>query len=381
MVSSDDTTNDHRNVAATKCDNNDQAEKDFLKTKKKQSMNYLTLLILAEQQQQKLAALHFTAIHDYCFFFPSVLITLVSGILAILVKSTLVPDDKSETVIALIIAILAIISTLIQSLIKQLDYSGRAGFHNSCATALRKLNTYSKLGAREDTYNSIFKQLETGIQTRKSVFQTSVLETSVLETLSARATNLTEEENEHDGSKDDAKGSKEDTDSDDEPVAKTGTDDDANQEGDDTKGDDKKKDDEEHKKDDNGSISAQFRQAVDTCSSVVPIGISAAFHIMRTRLELVNKSTMVHKVHAKVDFSIVFPSLYHQLSHTIFTYKGFPFVLPEPEWAVDKTLRDWKKHLKSVPDNSADILGHLIERSDMIRHLGEETAPDDGAMV
>jgi len=378
MVSSDDTTNDPQNVAATKCDNNDQAEKDFLKTKKKQSMNYLTLLILAEQQQQKLAALHFTAIHDYCFFFPSVLITLVSGILAILVKSTLLPDDKSETVIALIIAILAIISTFIQSLMKQLDYSGRAGFHSSCATALRKLNAFQKLDAREDTYNSIFKQLSTGIQTRQSVCEESFLAASA-----AKATYLTEEEHEHDGSKDDAKGSKEDIDSDDEPAANTGTDDDANQDGDDTKGDDKKKDDKEHKKDDDGgSISAQFRQAVDTCSSVVPIGISAAFHIMKTRLELVNKSTMVHKVHAKVDFSIVFPSLYHQLSHTIFTYKGFPFVLPEPEWAVDKTLRDWKKHLKSVPDNSADILGHLIERSDRIRHLGEETAaPDDDAMV
>mmetsp|Transcript_57648 Transcript_57648/g.64395 ORF Transcript_57648/g.64395 Transcript_57648/m.64395 type:complete len:244 (+) Transcript_57648:89-820(+) len=242
MVSSDDTTNDPQNVAATKCDN-DQAEKDFLKTKKKQSMNYLTLLILAEQQQQKLAALHFTAIHDYCFFFPSVLITLMSGILAILVKSPLLPDDKSETVIALIIAILANISTFIQSLMKQLDYSGRAGFHSSCATALRKLNTYQKLDAREDSYNSIFKQLSTGIQTRMSVCEESLLATSA-----AKATYLTEEEYEHDGSKDDAKGSKEDIDSDDEPAANTGTDDDANQDGDDTKGDDKKKENEEHKK-------------------------------------------------------------------------------------------------------------------------------------
>jgi len=119
---------------------------------------------------------------------------------------------------------------------------------------------------------------------------------------------------------------------------------------------------------------------VDTCSSVVPIEISSAFSIMRSRLELVNKSTMVHKVHAKVDFAIVLPSLLFQLSYTISTYKGFPIRLPEPEWAVEKTLRDWKKHLKSNADNSADLLSDLIERSDMIRHLGEET-PDDGAMV
>merc|ERR1712238_558340 len=130
----------------------------------------------------------------YCFFFPSVLITLVSGILAILVKSTLVPSEKSETVVALIIAILAIISTFFQSLMKQFDFSGRAGFHNSCATALAKLYLYSKLDAREAIYNSIFKSLATN------------------KPLSVGA-NVAEEEH-HDGFEDGPTSSKDDTDSD-----------------------------------------------------------------------------------------------------------------------------------------------------------------------
>ena len=62
-------------------------------------------------------------------------------------------------------------------------------------------------------------------------------------------------------------------------------------------------------------------------------------------------------------------------SHTIVRSNGFPIRLPDPEWVVDKTLRDWKKHLKSSSDNSADLLGDLIERSYMIRHLGQNNEP------
>mmetsp|Transcript_20178 Transcript_20178/g.22342 ORF Transcript_20178/g.22342 Transcript_20178/m.22342 type:complete len:432 (+) Transcript_20178:69-1364(+) len=323
-------------------------EKEYLLSKKTQSMNYLQVLILAEEQQQKLSALHFDAVHDNVFFFPSVIITLMSGILAILVKSTLVTSGKTQTVIALVIAILSIVSTFFQSLMKQFDFSGRAGFHESCARALNKLFMFSKLEAREAAYNNIFKSLSTG------------------KTLSVGKNKLAEEHHdESKGAKDDSK----------KPPAKKGKDDAKKED------DGKKKDDDEHKKDD-GSLSAQFRQAVDTCDSVVPIEISSAFKIMRARLELVNKSTMIHKVHAKVDFSIILPSLIYALSNTIVSYKGFPIFLPDPEWAVDTTLKDWKKHLKNDVNNSADLLGDLIERSDMIRHLGEETAaPDDDAMV
>ena len=140
---------------------------------------------------------------------------------------------------------------------------------------------FSKLEAREAAYNSIFKSLSTG------------------KTLSVGKNKSAEEH--HDESK--------------KPPAKKGKDDVKDDAKDDAKkGDDGKKkgDDDEHKKDD-GSLSAQFRQAVDTCSSVVPIEISSAFKIMRARLELVNKSTMIHKVHAKVDFSIVLPSLIYAL--------------------------------------------------------------------
>ena len=87
--------------------------KEVLLQKKEASFNYLTAKILKEQQQQKLSALYYQALYDWLLFAPSIMITLVSGILAILVKSTLVPSEKSQTVIALAIAILQVASTFL----------------------------------------------------------------------------------------------------------------------------------------------------------------------------------------------------------------------------------------------------------------------------
>jgi len=335
-------------------------QKEYLENKKTQSMNYMTVRILTQQQQQKLAALHCDAIHDYCFFFPSVLITLLSGILAILAKSTLVPNDRTETLIALVIAIFAILSTLLQSLMKQFDFSGRAGFHSSCATALRKLYLYSKLDAREATYNNIHQSL-----TAKS------------KPVSVRA-KLTEEQEHHDSESEEVDRSTGPKDNATESDTKSSQKSPAKEENDAATEEAEKEEEDYMDKEDtqtpevSSNISAQFRQAVESCDSVVPIAISSAFAILRARLELVNKSTMIHKVHAKVDFSIVLPSLIYQLSNTILMYKHFPLRLPDPEWAVEKTLRDWKQHLKSDAENSADLLSDLIGRSHMIRHLGEK---------
>ena len=81
-----------------------------------------------------------------------------------------------------------------------------------------------------------------------------------------------------------------------------------------------------------------------------------------------------------VSFQSCICLLYYR-SNTIVSYKGFPIYLPDPEWAVDTTLKNWKKHLKNDADNSADLLGHLIERSDMIRHLGETNPCENNPLL
>ena len=72
-------------------------EKEFLLKEKKVKFNFITTKILKEQQQQKLAALHYSAVHERCLFVPSIMFTLMSAVLAILVKSSLVPSDNAQT--------------------------------------------------------------------------------------------------------------------------------------------------------------------------------------------------------------------------------------------------------------------------------------------
>ena len=108
-----------------------------------------------------------------CPIKASITLTLMTGILGVLVKSTLVPSDRMQTFLALCIATFAVLSTFMyvtynkinniidehdvcvclfkyinsplvlvhvvlfsQSLTKQLNLGGRAGFHESASTAL-----------------------------------------------------------------------------------------------------------------------------------------------------------------------------------------------------------------------------------------------------
>jgi len=137
-------------------------EKVFLLQKKQRSFDHITSKILQEQLQQKLTAEHLSALYEQVLFVPSILLTLLSGILAILVKSTLVPSEKAQSVIALSIAVISILSTFLQSLMKQLNFGGRAMNHESCSASLRKIYRNSKLKTKEQEYNSIYKSLKTG---------------------------------------------------------------------------------------------------------------------------------------------------------------------------------------------------------------------------
>ena len=90
---------------------NGDKEKAYLLQNMTESYDFLTSKILKHQQEQELAAIHFLALYDYLLFIPSILVTLMSGILAFLVKSPLVVSDKSQSMIALTIAILSTLST------------------------------------------------------------------------------------------------------------------------------------------------------------------------------------------------------------------------------------------------------------------------------
>jgi len=345
-------------------------EKLFLLRKKKESFDHITTKILKEQQQQKLTAMHYTALYEYALFIPSISLTLLSGILAILVKSTLVPSEKAQCAIALVIAVIAVLSTFVQSLMKQLNFGGRAGYHESCSTSLLKIYRSSRLKIQEQKYNDIFKALKTG--NRVSIGAN--LTTDDIDTIDD---DDDEDDDDDDGYERGNKGEEENADTTKGSAASFFAS--HSKEEQDSYGKEDpttvEKNDEKMKKDDNeggeSTITSQFHQAVDTCNSEIPINITAAFNMLEARIELVNKSTLRDKTHSKIVWENVKPALYYQLTETILQSRKFPLSIPNPKWSVDKTLVEFKQHLRSGEENNADLVQHLIERSNVIANYGD----------
>lgn len=82
---------------------------------------------------------------------------IVSGILAVLAQSK---DSDHKAVYSVSIAILASVSIFWQSLMKQLDYGGRASLHDSAANSLTKILKLATLRSREQQINDLDDTLD-----------------------------------------------------------------------------------------------------------------------------------------------------------------------------------------------------------------------------
>ena len=87
----------------------------------------------------------------------NVSIFIVSGILAVLAQST---DSDHKAKYTVSIAILASVSIFWQSLMKQLDYGGRASLHDSAANSLTKILKLATLRSREQQINDLDDTLD-----------------------------------------------------------------------------------------------------------------------------------------------------------------------------------------------------------------------------
>lgn len=350
-------------------------EKRFLLKKVEENMDYLNIEILKEQQQHILTGLHLQCLYDWTLFLPSMLLTSLSSILAIIGGSSMVKSTSlTNDCILVFIAVLGIASAFIQSLMKQLNFSGRAMAHGTCAVQLRKLLQHIKLSQREAQYNSIYKALQTGNKltigenfwTAPSKFDASL-----------KATDNDDDDNE-DGSKIDGsidgsfKG---------EPTDGEGDSVGANihptleQDTTSSSGGNSMEDQDEGKEG-GSSIVQQFQQAVESCSDPYPQKIAAAFNLLDTRIDLVNKS-MLEKDHGghnsqRIKWAEIKPALYHTLTETIVSSYMWPLHVPNAEWSVNQTFAHFRKILRCEDDNmNASIIDEVIKRSAVVDDLGD----------
>ena len=57
-------------------------------------------------------------------------------------------------------------------------------------------------------------------------------------------------------------------------------------------------------------------------------------------------------------------------TQTIIQSAGWPIFIPDPEWSVNKTLRDFKYTLRTNENNDADLLHDLAKRAELITSVG-----------
>mmetsp|Transcript_19396 Transcript_19396/g.42184 ORF Transcript_19396/g.42184 Transcript_19396/m.42184 type:complete len:386 (-) Transcript_19396:144-1301(-) len=292
--------------------------------KKKKDFDFMTCSVLKEQQKHLLASLHFKAVYNDLCFIPSIFITLATGVLAVLSQSDLF-TEHSQSIFTLTISALAAFSVFWQSLIKQLDFGGRALLHESTAGALTKLYNTSDIKSKEQRITKLDNDINAP-KDQKIPQQT-------------RGISAVQMEEGNTGANQDSGGNTPDEDKND------GT-----------------KPSGAHlaESEDHSALSKQFEQATSGCTSLVPIQIASAYNSLESRVTVSNrKLILMGTAKPKVAWEKVYPALYDQLKLTIIGYRWWPYKVPDAEWAVNKTIKDFQ-------NMDCDLLKALVDQTELI---------------
>eukprot|EP00581_Thalassiosira_minuscula_P010109 CAMPEP_0183706880 /NCGR_PEP_ID=MMETSP0737-20130205/3596_1 /TAXON_ID=385413 /ORGANISM="Thalassiosira miniscula, Strain CCMP1093" /LENGTH=376 /DNA_ID=CAMNT_0025934409 /DNA_START=205 /DNA_END=1335 /DNA_ORIENTATION=+ len=339
-------------------DSEENAQVLLLMKKRKKEFDHMTSNVLKEKLKHKLASLHFKKIYDHLLFIPSIFITLVSGILAVIAQSNLATDSLQEGC-TLVIAVLASFSVFWQSLIKQLDYGGRASLHHSAAMALTKIYKLAILKAGED---SMIYLNDTGINglgsasTVKPLVDARVGKAAHQREYNDKMVSFDEEAGGGVQDDSDEAGDNQNRANDSKPEGeKNGTQ---------AKTDQDPVVDRDADGENHFSLTKQFEQATQGCTSAIPIRIVAAFDTLDSRINVCNKQLLPSESEKKnkIAWEKVYPALYHQLTLTIIGSPMWPYRVPDAEKVVTKAIKDFQS-LINKENGGADVLSGLIERS------------------
>ena len=174
---------------------------------------------------------------------------------------------------------------------KQLNYGGRSGFHQSAATTLRKLYDTSILKCRELRLKSVAKALVTGKRPTLGINLAQIIANAENEDSAHDEEDRNNEIGGEGVNNNRNYGSLNNNNSGSPAADKDASEDSMNL----------------------SKIVSQVHQAVDGVNSTIPIRITAAFNMLESRIELVNKSLMKDKNSAKISWEKLYPSVYYHL--------------------------------------------------------------------
>ena len=202
--------------------------------------------------------------------------------------------------------------------------------HAACSSQLRKLVSTVEVSSREAQYGTILKTLQTG---GKKL---------------ATSHYVTEDNNDTDASVDGNGSNTHDSNSTPSGDGVQGADDEKGTKAATATSDAAQEDDDEEKKDSTTSITKQFTQSIEGVISATPIGISSAFNLLRSRIEVVNTSSIKDSPKSKVAWEKVKPAMYYHLTEMIISSLGFPIQLPDAMqfwfWLLDCCCLWWLRY-------------------------------------
>jgi hypothetical protein len=110
------------------------------------------------------------------------------------------------------------------------------------------------------------------------------------------------------------------------------------------------------------TLTKQFEQAIESCSSQVPAEIAAAFELLDNRVGVckrkVNNPRKSSENNSQVEWEKVYPTLYRQLTATIISQPLWPYKYPNAEKVVSQTMDKYFNDL----DNTV-LLKKLLARN------------------
>jgi hypothetical protein len=103
-------------------------------------LKHLFIGIEQERHMHKLAALNLRAVHNWLLFLPAILLTLLSGAVALVFEADLNASSALQIYSSIFVGVTALISVFWQALGKQLDLGIRGALHDVTAGALKRLS-------------------------------------------------------------------------------------------------------------------------------------------------------------------------------------------------------------------------------------------------
>jgi len=103
-------------------------------------LNNIFISIEEERHLHRLAAQHQHAIHNWLLFLPSILLTLMAGLVVLIFEADINFSDDARVYSSIAVGVLCLVSVFWQALCKQMNLGTKSALHDACSVALKRLS-------------------------------------------------------------------------------------------------------------------------------------------------------------------------------------------------------------------------------------------------